>query len=289
MVAVVEQTLSHVESGNASALVLQAVEHKFVLANALDRQFVAVFQRFLDVVGIESCQRTYPLQVVTAEGHDVGERTHHHAEVAEEATDAAERFLTHLNLVVNHAVFIEFASDARIRQELLKTFTHTDRATTRAATTVRGRECFVQVDVHHVETDVARAAFTKHWVEVCAIVVHQTATVVHEFCDFGNIVFKQAQSVRVGHHHTCDGVVEQRFQVFHIHAAIGLALHFHHVESANCRTCRVGAVCAVGNDNLGALSVAAAFVIATNHHQAGEFTVCASEWIERELCHTSDF
>ena len=41
MVAVVEQTLSHVESGNASALVLQAVEHKFVLANALDRQFVA--------------------------------------------------------------------------------------------------------------------------------------------------------------------------------------------------------------------------------------------------------
>ena len=111
---------------------------------------------------------------------------------------------------------------------------------------------------------------------------------MHQLCDFGNIVFKQAQRVGVGHHHTCDGVVEQWFQIIHIHAAIGFALHFHHIEPAHGSAGRVGAVCAVGNDDFGALGIAAAFVIATNHHQSGEFAVCTGKRIKREFAHSGN-
>ena len=141
----------------------------------------------------------------------------------------------------------------------------------------------MQVDVHHVETHVAGAANAQHRVEVGAVVIHQGAAAVHELGYLGYLLLKEAERVRVGHHHAGHRVVEQRAQVFNVDYALGRALHLNHVESADSRRGGVGAVCRVGHNHLGALGVAPALVIASYYHQPGELSVCAGKRVEREF------
>ncbi len=53
MIAIIEQAFRHVHSGNTSRLILQAVEHKLVTADSVDRQLVDILQALFDVVGVE--------------------------------------------------------------------------------------------------------------------------------------------------------------------------------------------------------------------------------------------
>ena len=139
MVAVVEQALGHVHGGDTGGLVLQAVEHELVLAQAVDGQFVDVFQRFLDVGGIECCQRTNHLDVLASERKDVGVGLQHHTEVAEEVAHAAERLLVVARLdMEGHAFFAVFThDDTWSGEELLESFAHTHRSTAGATAAVR--------------------------------------------------------------------------------------------------------------------------------------------------------
>ena len=56
-----------------------------MLANALDRQLIDVFERLLDVVGIENGQRTHVLDVFATQSENVGIGAHDYAKVASEA------------------------------------------------------------------------------------------------------------------------------------------------------------------------------------------------------------
>ena len=112
---------------------------------------------------------------------------------------------------------------------------------------------------------------------------------MHQLGNLGNVVLKDTQRVGVGHHHTGNGVVEQRFEVFHIDGAVRTTLNHHHIKAAHSSTGRVGAMRAVGHDNLGALLVATAHVIAADNHKACELAVCTGKGVEREFAHASQF
>ena len=78
----------------------------------------------------------------------------------------------------------------------------------------------MQIDVHHVESHIARTAYAKHRVEVGSVVIHQSATFVYELLYFGNLALEETECVGVGHHHSCHRVVKQSAQVFCVNNAV---------------------------------------------------------------------
>ena len=60
---------------------------------------------------------------------------------------------------------------------------------------MRDRERFVQVEVHHVEAEVAGADDAEQGVQVGAVAVHQAAAVVDDFDDFLDVFIEQAERV----------------------------------------------------------------------------------------------
>ena len=66
MIAVIQQALGHIHRGNACALVLQTVKDELMLAQSANGQLINILQAFLDIVGIQSCQGTYQLDVLAA-------------------------------------------------------------------------------------------------------------------------------------------------------------------------------------------------------------------------------
>ena len=181
------------------------------------------------------------------------------------------------------------ADHARIGEELLQAFAHTDGAGAGSAAAVGSREGLVQVDVHHVETHVARTGHAQHRVEVGAVVIHQRSGLVHQAGDFGDIFLEQTQSVGVGHHHGGHCIVEQRTQIVDIHRAVGAAFHLYHLQTGHCGRCRIGAVGRVGHNHLAALRVAARLMVCADGHQARQLAVSAGKRVEGELAHPPDF
>ena len=63
MIAIVQQGLGHVHCAYARVFVLQSIEHKFVLAQPLNRQVVNVFECLFNVVGVECSQFSHIFKV----------------------------------------------------------------------------------------------------------------------------------------------------------------------------------------------------------------------------------
>ena len=291
MVAIVEQAFCHIHCGNFGRLVLQAVEHKFVLANAVDRQFVHVLEHCLDVVGIECSQRAHHLDVVGTKGEDIGIGAKQHCEIAQECAHMVASYVVFafLQAVDERECAIGVLHHLWFGQEVDQVGTHAHRTAAGTAASVRCRESLVQIDVHHIEAHIAGTAYAEHRVEVGSIVIHQTATFVHQFGYFGYFFLKQAEGVGVGHHHSGNVVAEQWLERLYVHKAVLGALHLHYLEAAHCSRSGVGAVSRVGHYHFHATVVAAALMIAAYHHQTGELAMSAGARIERKFAQTGEF
>ena len=67
MIAVVEQALGHIHRGDARRLILQAIKDELMTTKAVDRQFIDILERLLDIVGIKCGKRTNVLDLVAPE------------------------------------------------------------------------------------------------------------------------------------------------------------------------------------------------------------------------------
>ncbi len=65
----------------------------------------------------------------------------------------------------------------------------------------------MQVDVHHVDAQVARAHDAQQGVQVGPVAVHQPAGCVHQARHFLHILVEQAERVGVGQHHPSQRLV----------------------------------------------------------------------------------
>ncbi len=260
-----------------------------MFAYPVDGQEIIVLKAFLYIVGIEGCQRAYLHKSFRTKRQDIAQRTCLHCEIAKRGRNRAKRCGGIFQPVNGSPSGIGGFDHTGIGQELFETGTHPYRAGTRAATSVRCREGFMQVDMHNIEAHVAGTCHAEHRVKVSPVVIHQCTCFVGQTCYFRDIAFEKAECVRVGHHNRRNGFVEQRSEVVDIDRAVGTALHLDYLQSGYCRRGRVGAVGGIGHDNLATCLVATSVMISTYHHQAGQLAMSPCKRVQCELGHAADF
>ena len=88
MEPVVQEPLGHIKCGDPGRSVLKTVEDKLMLAQALDRQLVAVLQAFLYVVGRQHGIRSHITDILLSKHKDIGVRLEQDTEIAHKSGDS---------------------------------------------------------------------------------------------------------------------------------------------------------------------------------------------------------
>ena len=264
------------------AVVDEAVEDEFVLAHRGNGQLVGVFQALLDIVGTQHRQFAGQLDVLLSKGQDVGISPEDNPEIAQESRHLTGRLLGRTHHLEGT---IRGTDHLRNRDDLCQTGCHTHRTAAGTASAMRRREGLVQVQVHDVKAHVSRTDHTQHRVHIGPVVIEQAAAGVYQRGDLHNLLLEETEGVRVGHHDAGDGIVQQGFQVVHIHQTFRRGFDHHHLQAANGRTRGIGTVGAVRDDDARALDIAAQQVVLPHDHQTGQFTVRTRTGVEGKEGH----
>ena len=87
---------------------------------------------------------------------------------------------------------------------------------------MRGGKGLVQVEMHDVDAQIARADNTQQGIQVGAIAIDQTAGLVDDLDDFQHILVEQTERIGVGQHQTGHGIIAQAFERGQIHIAASI-------------------------------------------------------------------
>ena len=120
------------------------------------------------------------------------------------------------------------------------------------------------------------------------VVVAQATGLVDQPGDLQNVLVENAHGVGIGQHQPRHIVSQHRLQGLQIHAAVGGGGDVHHLIAAHGGGGGIGAVGAVGNDDLGALMIAPCIVILLDQQHAGELAVSAGGGLEGHAVHAGD-
>src|SRR5215470_3310279 len=153
MKPVVNQPLGDIAGLHALLRLNAITEDHFVHGSALVRQVVILFQLFADVVGVEHSVFRGLAKAIGTVGHNVGERTHVHAEIAIEHPHTTDRLRT---VIVETEYAVLSFNNNRLRQEGFQNFLASDWTTSRTAAAMRSRKSLVKIEVHHVDAKITR-------------------------------------------------------------------------------------------------------------------------------------
>ncbi len=105
--------------------------------------------------------------------------------------------------------------------------------------------------------------------------------------DLPYVALEQSERVRVRQHETGDVVIHEIPQGVEVHQAPRVGGNLDDVEAAERHRCRVGAVCAVRNQHLGALATTGG-VPGPHEEQPGQFPRCAGGRLQSRRMHPGD-
>ena len=111
-------------------------------------------------------------------------------------------------------------------------------------------KALVEVEVHDVETHVPWPGHAQDGVQVGAVVVEQAPRLMDHGCQFGDVLFEEAEGVRVGEHDARDVGVQVGAQVGRFHQAPFVRRHAHGAVTSQVHRGGVGAVGGVGDEDL---------------------------------------
>ena len=164
------------------------------------------------------------------------------------------------------------------RQEGRQVRLHRGRAHARAAAAVRDAEGLVQVEVRHVRAVLAGLGDADQRIHVGAVGVDLAAVRVDDLADLDHRFLEHAVRGRVGDHQRGKAVrmlLRLGPQVGHVHVAVDVALHHHHLHAAHLRGSGVGAVRGLGDQADLAVRLAARAMVCPDGEKPGEFTLRA--------------
>ena len=139
---------------------------------------------------------------------------------------------------------------------------------------MRSRKCFMQVEVHDVDAEIAGACDADERVHIGAVHVDEAAFVVHDAADLANVFFEDADGVGVGDHETGHIVGHGLREGFEINHATFVRLDVFDGVADHHGRGGIGAVGGIGDKDFFA-RIAAGFESGAHHENAGEFAVGA--------------
>ena len=141
------------------------------MLGALYGKIVVRFQQLADVVRVQHrIQRRLP-QSIAAVRHDVGQRANQHAEIAVECAHTADRLR---QIVIPRPAIALRASDAA-SAETAPALLHRHGPAAGTAAAMRRRKRLVQIQVHHIDAEIARPRDADQRIHVRAVHVDQRA------------------------------------------------------------------------------------------------------------------
>ena len=188
MEGVVNQALCQVERARAVLAQRPAIQHKLVHTGAVHVEFVVILQLGLEVVGVEHGMLTDGAQPFRTQRQDVGVRAQRSVEVPVKAVDLADRERPIPLEIVTLVIPLDHD---RLGHEGQQRLGHTDGPATGTAAAVGNGKGLVEVEVDHVNTEVAGADLAEHGVHVGTVAVHQAASVVGHPADVLDTTLEQ--------------------------------------------------------------------------------------------------
>src|SRR5205807_3632010 len=171
---------------------------------------------------------------------DVGEGAHEHAEISVEGAHASDG----LRAVVFKAQrTVALGDQDRRWQKRFESALDGDRTGPGTTAAVWRRERLVQIEVHDVDTEVARPNLADQGVHVGAVHIEQAALGVQNLGDFVDLLLEDAQRVRVGEHERGNFVVHLRFKRGDLDHAAGIGLQILYRVAHHRSGGGVGTVC----------------------------------------------
>ena len=270
----VDETLGHIQRRDAGLLLeLLQPQHELMHTDAVKGGLEGALNAPHEIVGVEDGVLRRLRDALPAQRQQIGQRLHHHQEVAVEGT---------------HLQVLPLRQNGGLRQIRLQKRLAAHGACTGPAAAVGGGKGLVQVHVDAVKAHIAGAHNAHNGVEVGSVVVAQAPGLVDQPGDLQNVLVENAHGVGIGQHQPRHIVSQHRLQSLQIHAAVGGGGDVHHLIAAHSGGGGIGAVGAVGNDDLGALMIAPCIVVLLDQQHAGELAVSAGGGLEGHAVHAGD-
>ena len=130
-----------------------------------------------------------------------------------------------------------------------KCFRENHGARPRPAAAVRGAERLVQIDVHGINAEVTRADAAHDCVEIRAVTIDETTSLMHRIRDRLKVAFKQTTCIGVSDHHRRNIRAKPRLKRCEIDATLRRCGDILNLITSKGRRCWIGAVRAFGNKN----------------------------------------
>ena len=78
----------------------------------------------------------------------------------------------------------------------------------------------MKVEMEHVKSHVTRTYHSDERIHVGSVIVKESAALMYKRCDFLDILLEESESVRIGHHDTCDRIVKKWLQILNVNKTI---------------------------------------------------------------------
>ena len=108
----------------------------------------------------------------------------------------------------------------------------------------------MQIQVHHIDPEVARTRLAHQRIHIRAVHVEQRALRMQDVRDLVNLALEDANRRRIGQHQRRGILIHDALQLGEIHHALRVRLQIRHLIPANRRRSRVRPMRRVRNQNL---------------------------------------
>jgi len=152
---------------------------------------------------------------------------------------------------------------------------------------VRRRKCLVQIQVHHIHTEISRPRLADQRVHVRAVHVEQRAFVVQHIGNLVDLALENTNRRGICQHQSCCLFVDYLRQGRHIHATLRIRLQVHHLISATCRRRWIRPMRRVRDNNCLAW-IALRLVIRPRHQHASKLAMRSCRRLQRDRVHACD-
>ena len=80
----------------------------------------------------------------------------------------------------------------------------------------------MEIDMHDVKSHIGRTAHSEHRIEICPVIIHQSAAGMNHSSNLWYAAFEESQRIWVCHHHCRHIIAQQWFQSLNVNESVSI-------------------------------------------------------------------